>query len=220
MKIKVILTGSTGMVGEVVLHECLRHPNVEKVLVLNRRPCGVSHPKLVEILHDNFFDLSPIEGQLAGYNTCFYCLGVTSLRITEADYFRITYTLTLEIAQRLARLNPGMAFCYVSGAGANTPDKAKFKQARVKGQTETALFNLPFKNVYAFRPGLLFPTKSLKNTHTIYYVLKPFYPIFRMILPGFITTLKELALAMIQTATNGYEAQILEVRDILKLSKK
>jgi hypothetical protein len=220
MKINVIITGSTGMVGEGVLHECLLHPDVEKILIINRRPCGISNPKLSEIIHDNFFDLSHIENKLIGYDTCFYCLGVTSLRMKEPAYYYITYTLTLDIAQRLARLNPNMIFCYISGAGTNTPEKAKFMWAKVKGKTEQDLMKLSFKKVYLFRPGLIRPTKGLNNVHKYYYVFNLFYPIFRLTMPKFVSTLKELGLSMIISATKGYEKQILEVPDIVKLSKR
>jgi hypothetical protein len=220
MKLNVIITGSTGMVGEGVLHECLLHPDVEKILLINRRPCRISNPKLSEIIHDNFFDLSHIENQLIGYNACFYCLGVTSLRMKEPAYYYITYTLTLDIAQRLARLNPNMIFCYISGAGTNTPEKAKFMWARVKGKTEQDLMKLSFKKVYLFRPGLIKPTKGLNNVHKYYYVFNLFYPLFRLTMPKFVSTLKELGLSMIISATKGYEKQILEVPDIVKLSKQ
>lgn len=208
------------MVGEGVLHECLLHPDVEKILLINRRPCGISNPKLSEIIHDNFFDLSHIENQLIGYDACFYCLGVTSLRMKEPAYYYITYTLTLDIAQRLARLNPNMIFCYISGAGTNTPEKAKFMWARVKGKTEQDLMKLLFKKVYLFRPGLIKPTKGLNNVHKYYYVFSLFYPLFRLTMPKFVSTLKELGLSMIISATKGYEKQILEVPDIVKLSKQ
>lgn len=219
MKIKVIITGSTGMVGEGVLQECLLHQDVEKILVINRRSCEVSNPKLSEIIHDNFFDLSTIENLLIGYDACFYCLGITSPFAKESQYYNITHNLTLYIARRLSGLNPNMIFCYVSGFGANTPEKAKLMQTRVKGETETDLFKLPFKKVYSFRPGLLKPAKGQKHVHKVYYIFNPFYPLFRMIMPGFILLLSELGLAMINTVLTDCQKQILEVRDIVSLSK-
>lgn len=219
MKINVIITGSTGMVGEGVLHECILLQDVNKILVINRRPCGVTNTKLTEVIHDNFFDLSPIENQLSGYDACFYCLGVTSLKMKESEYYNYTYSLTLNIAQRLARINPKMIFCYISGAGTDSPEKAKFMRARVKGKTENDLFNLPFYKVYSFRPGLLKPTRGLKNVHKFYYPFSILYPIFRLAIPKYVSTLKELAHAMIICASKGYEKQILEVPDIIKLSK-
>jgi len=207
------------MVGEGVLHECLLHPDIEKVLVVNRHSCQISNSKLSEVIQSDFFDLSAIENLLVGYDACFYCLGSISLKMKEPEYYNITYNLTLSIAQRFSRLNPEMIFCYISGAGADNSEKAKFMQARVKGKTEADLMKLVYKKVYCFRPGLLKPAAGIKNAHKIYYFFIPFYPIFRLILPNFVSTLKELGLAMINSVTKGYEKQILEVRDIVKLSK-
>src|ERR1700681_2487347 len=117
MKIRPIITGATGMVGEGVLLECLNHPDVEKVLVINRKPGGVAHPKLREIIHTDFFNLSLIEQELIGYNACFFCLGISSVGISEQEYRHITYDLTLNVAEVLAKLDPQMTFCYVTGAG-------------------------------------------------------------------------------------------------------
>lgn len=208
------------MVGEGVLHECLSHPDIEKILVINRRPCGISNSKLIEIIHGDFFNLSSIEYQLNGYDACFYCLGSTSPFIKETEYYHVTYTLTLSVARVLAKLNPDMTFCYISGAGADRPDKAKFMQTRVKGKTEIDLIKLPFKRVYSFRPGLMQPGKGLKNTHNVYYVFRLFYPVLRLVLPKFVSSLKELGLAMINSVVKGYEKQILEVKDIVILSKQ
>ncbi|MGA3012548.1 MAG: NAD-dependent epimerase/dehydratase family protein, partial [Bacteroidales bacterium] len=128
-KVRAIITGATGMVGEGVLHECLLHPDVEAVLVINRRPCGVSHDKLKEIIHSDLFDLSTIDNQLKGYNACFFCLGVSSIGMKEPEYTRISYTLTLNVAQTLSRLNPEMIFCYVSGAGTDITEKGRIMWA-------------------------------------------------------------------------------------------
>ncbi len=168
MKIKAILTGATGMVGEGVLRECLQHPDVEQVLVINRKPGGVTseasaRPKLREIIHTDFFDLTPIETELVGYNACFFCLGVSSVGMKEADYKRLTYDLTLHAAQLLARLNPDMMFCYVSGAGTDSTAQGRSMWARVKGATENALLQLPFRKAYMFRPGFLKPTEGSKK---------------------------------------------------------
>jgi hypothetical protein len=220
MKLNVIITGATGMVGEGVLHECLLHPDVGTILAINRRPCGISDPKLSEIIHDNFFDLSPVENRLSGYNACFFCLGVTSINKKEPEYYSLTYSLTMDVAKRLSRLNPGMTFCYISGAGTDSTEKGKSMWARVKGKTENDLIKLPFKRVYAFRPGFLQPTKGLKNAHKYYFVFKFLYPLSRLTLSKYVSTLKELGLAMINSVSKGYEKQILEVPDIIKLSRQ
>ena len=220
MKINAIITGVTGMVGEGVLHEALLHPDVEKVLVINRRPCGVSHRKLSEILLSDFFNLSPIEDQLTGYNACFFCLGVSSVGMNEEKYYSLTYTLTMNMAEILSKHNPDMTFCYISGAGTDSTEKGRLNWARVKGKTENDLMKLPFKKAYAFRPGFIQPTKGLKNVHRFYGVLGVLFPVFRFLMPKYVSTLKELGLAMINSVLLGYDKPVLEVKDIILLSKK
>jgi hypothetical protein len=218
MKIKAIITGASGMVGEGVLHECLLHPNVEEVLVIGRRSAGVIHPKLKEILHSDFNDLAAVKDQLKGYNACFFCLGVSSLGMKEKEYHRVTYDLTMHMATILADQNPGMTFCYVSGAGTDSTEHGSLMWARVKGQTENDLMRLPFKAAYMFRPGFMKPTKGLKNTLKGYMFFAWLYPVLRPLFPNFVSTLQEVGLAMINAATHGYEKQVLEVKDIVKLA--
>ncbi len=220
MKIRAIITGVTGMVGEGVLHECLQHPDVEQVLVINRRPCGVSHPKLKEIVHTNFLDIKPIEDHLYPYDACFFCLGVSSVGLKEAEYHQLTYDLTIQAAEILVRRNPDMAFCYVSGSGTDSSEKGRIMWARVKGKTENQLLKMPFRKAYMFRPGFMKPTDGLKNTLKGYTYFNWMYPVLRPLFPGFVSTLSEVGLAMINAVTQGYEKQILEVRDIVALSRR
>lgn len=217
--LKVIITGTTGMVGEGVLHECLKHPQVEKVLIINRRPSGVTHARLREIIHNDFYDLSPIQDQLAGYNACFFCLGVSSIGLKEEAYFKLTHTLTLHVATVLSTLNPAMTFCYISGAGTDSSEKGRSMWARVKGKTENDLMNLPFRRVFAFRPGFIKPIPGLKRTHSFYKYVNWLFPIGRMLYPSMFCTLQELSLALIHSATQGYDKKVVEVKDILKLAK-
>ena len=219
MKIKAIITGTTGMVGEGVLHECLNHPDVESILVINRRSCDVSHPKLKEILHNDFYDLSHIENQLAGYNACFFCLGTTSVGKSEEVYTHITFELTKAFADTLIKQNPGMVFCYVSGSGTDSTEKGKIMWARVKGSTENYLIKL-FPKAYMFRPGLIIPTKGLRNTLTPYKIFAPLTPVVKLFFPKFVCSLKEIGIAMINSVTKGYEKNVLEVEDIKKLAMK
>lgn len=219
MKLRAIVTGATGMVGEGVLHECLMHDDVEAVLVIGRRPCGVQHPKLKEIVHGNLHDITPIEKQIAGYNACFFCLGTSSVGMNEKDYYRVTYTLTMHIAGALARNNPEMVFCYVSGLGTDSSEKGRVRWARVKGKTENDLMKLPFKRAYGIRPGFMRPTKGLKNAPGYYRALGFLFPPLRALFPKFFTTLGQVGSAMINVALRGYEKQVLEVEDLLKMSK-
>ncbi len=220
MKIRAIITGATGMVGEGVLHECLLHPDVEAVLVINRRPCNVVHPKLTEIIHKDFYDLASVEASLQGYNACFFCLGVTSIGLNEEQYHRLTYDLTMNVAKVLARVNPDMIFCYVSGSGTDSTEKGRTMWARVKGKTENHLIQLPFKKAYMFRPGFMRPTPGLKNTLKGYAAFTWLYPVLRKLFPGFVSTLGEVGIAMIKSVSRGYEKQVLEVRDIVALAKR
>lgn len=220
MKIKAILTGATGMVGEGVLHECLQHADVEKVLIINRKPSGITHPKLKELIHADFFDLSAIENQLAGYNACFFCLGVSSMGLDEIAYNRLTYDLTMGFAQTINKLNPDMMFCYISGAGIDSSENGRMMWARVKGKTENHLMKLPFKRAYNFRPGFMRATAGLKNTLSYYKYVGWLYPVLRLVLPKYVSTLKEMGLAMINAVLKGYEKQVLEVRDIVVLAKR
>ena len=219
MKIRAIITGVTGMVGEGVLHECLQHPDVEHVLVINRKPCGVSHPKLTEIIHKDFFDLSAIKSQLSNYNACYFCLGVSSAGLKEEEYSRLSFDLTVHMAEMLAGLNPYMVFCYVSGMGTDSTELGKRMWARVKGKTENHLMQLPFKKAYMFRPAYINPIKGLKNTHKSYYAFMWLFPILRRLFPNVTVSLKELGIAMIHTVTKGYDQSILESKDINKLAK-
>ncbi|MEA5137868.1 NAD-dependent epimerase/dehydratase family protein [Arcicella rigui] len=215
--IKVIVTGATGMVGEGVLHECLLHDSVEEVLVINRKPCGVSHPKLKEIIHQDFYDFTAVKSQLTGYDACFFCLGVTSVGKKEPEYTKLTYTLTLGFATILSQQNTDMTFCYVSGASTDSTEKGKSMWARVKGKTENDLMKLPFKQVFAFRPGYIHPTKGLKNTLSFYTYIGWMYPILKRFFPNSASTLQQVGLAMINVTLNGYQQKIIEVKDINQL---
>ena len=217
--IKAIITGVTGMVGEGVLHECLLSNEVEQVLVINRKPCGIVHPKLKEIVHKDFFDFSAIESQLSGYNACFFCLGVSSVGMKEEEYTKLTYTLTMHVAQTLAKKNSDMTFNYVSGTATDSSEKGRLMWARVKGKTENDLMKLPFKKVFCFRPGFISPTPGLKNTLKVYHYFGWLLAIIKLIAPNSGCTLKEIGLAMIHSLTKGYSKQILEVKDIIALAK-
>lgn len=217
-KINVIITGATGMVGEGVLHECLHSDEVASVLIINRKPLGMKHPKLKEIIHADFYDITALEGQLSGYDACFFCLGISSVGLPKEEYEKITYTLTMHVAEVLLRQNPDMVFNYVSGASTDSTEKGRVHWARVKGKTENELMAFGFKKVYAFRPGFMLPTPGMKNTNPYYKYISWLYPVLKKVAPNSASTLAELGLAMIHSVTKGYEKQILEVKDIIRLA--
>ena len=217
MTIRAIVTGATGMVGEGVLLECLDHPDVEQVLAVNRKPSGMSHPKLREIVHADFFDLAPLEPQLAGYDACFFCLGVSSVGMSAEQYRRVTYDLTVNAGRLLAKINPEMTFCYVSGKSTDSSEQGSVAWARVKGATENALLRL-FRNAYMFRPGLMKASAGQKNLKIYYKMFAWTYPLGRALYPASFCTLQEVARAMIHVALKGGSRHILEVRDIVELA--
>ena len=217
-KVRAIVTGASGMVGEGVLHECLRDERVERVLVVGRRSCGVEHPKLTEIIHRDFFDLAPIADDLKGWNACFFCLGMSSVGMPEDEYKRMTYDLTMNFAETI--VNPDMTFCYVSGQGTDATEQGRLAWARVKGKTENDLRRLPFRGAYAFRIGFLKPEKQFKNTLGLYKFVGWLYPLVRAVSNKYASTLSEVGRAMIGCATAGYEKPVLEVEDIIKLAQR
>jgi len=213
----VLIFGASGMVGSGVLIECLEDPRVASVLVVGRTPCGRPHTKLREILRSDFFDYSDIESDLAGLDACFFCLGVSAAGKSEADYAHLTYDLTIAAAETLARLNPGMTFCYVSGQGTDSTERGRFMWARVKGRTENRLLGMPFK-AYMFRPGFIQPMKGVRSKTALYQVfysaLTPVIPLFRRLLPRFMTTSENVGRAMIRVAQHGFPKRVLENPDI------
>jgi uncharacterized protein YbjT (DUF2867 family) len=218
MSFRAIITGATGMVGEGVLLECLNHPAVEQIFVINRKPGGISHPKLREIIHTDFFDLAPIGPQLQGYDACFFCLGISSVGVSQQEYKHTTYDLTLNVAQLLAKDNPDMTFCYITGAGTDSSEQGRIAWARVKGATENALIRL-FKRAYMFRPGFMQATPGQKNIKTYYRWIAWLYPMGRAVYPAGFCTLQEVGRAMINSVSKGYPQPILEVKDIVQLAK-
>jgi len=217
-KLKVIIFGSTGMVGEGVLHESLNHPRVQSVLVVNRRPCGKTHEKLREIIHSDFHDFSAIRDQLDGYDAAYFCMGVSSMGMKEEAYRRVTYDLTMHVARILKEENPHLVFNYVSGDGTDSSEQGRLMWARVKGKTENDLLAL-FERAYMFRPGYIQPIKGLKNSYKIYRFVGPFYPIWKRLFPRFVCTLEDLGLAMIHVSLNPVGERIIGNPEIRALAQ-
>jgi len=206
------------MVGQGVLRECLVDPEVEQVLALGRRACGVENPKLLEIVRPELFDYSDIEHELVGYDACFFCLGVSAAGMNEEQYTKITYELTLAAAETLAKLNPNMTFIYVSGAGTDSTEQGRSMWARVKGKTENDLLKLPFKAAYMFRPALIQPMHGIKSRTTAYRVgyaiAAPLFPVLKALFPRYVTTTEDVGRAMLRVAKQGHPNSILENDDL------
>jgi len=215
---KVILFGGSGMVGQGVLRECLIDPGVETVLSIGRSPLGVQHPKLREIIHGDFTDYSEIRPQLAGYDACFFCLGVSSIGMDAERYRHLTYDLTMAAARTLAELNPGMVFTYVTGRGTDSTEQGSLRWARVKGKTENDLLKLPFKAAYMFRPNGIQPLHGVRSktgwVNAVYAISGPLLSLMARIAPNQMTTSERLGRAMISVARDGYPKPILESADI------
>jgi len=215
--VNVLIFGATGMVGQGALRECLLDPEVGRVLSVGRRATGLRHPKLQELVVSDLLDYGAVQKQLAGYDACFFCLGISSVGMREADYRRVTYDITLAAAKLLVRLNPQMSFIYVSGAGTDSTERGSSMWARVKGETENALMRLPFKAAYMFRPGYIQPIGDVQSktgwVQTAYDIARPLYPMMNRLLPNNSTTTSNLGRAMIQVAAAGYSKHVLYSAD-------
>lgn len=221
MSTKVILTGATGMVGEGVLLECLTRPDIEKVLVVGRRSCGITHPKLEEVLCDDFMDLSPIAEKFKGYDAFFFCAGVTSIGKNEEEYSCLTYDMTNHFAETFIKQNPNskLTFCYVSGYGTDSTEHGKSMWARVKGGTENTLLKMFPGSAYMFRPGYMKPVNGQKNVLKFYFGWQLIYPVMKFLMPKFTCSLEQVGKAMINCALGKVSKNILEVKDIIEASK-
>jgi uncharacterized protein YbjT (DUF2867 family) len=222
--VNVLLFGATGMVGQGVLRECLQDSAVTLVKTIGRTPTGQQHPKLRELVHADMFDYAGVEAELGGFDACYFCIGVSSTGMAEKTYTRLTYALTLAVAEVLARLNPSMVFVYVSGAGVNSNEKSPLMWERVRARTENALLRLPFREVYIFRPGMIQPIGGIRSktpAYRIFYSLfKPLLPLLRALLPDQVLSTPQIGRAMLTVTRRGATTHILESADINALSKQ
>jgi uncharacterized protein YbjT (DUF2867 family) len=221
---KVIIFGATGMVGQGVLRECLLDPRVDKVLAIGRTKLDQTDAKLEQILHADAVDYSAIADRLAGYDACFFCLGVSAAGMSEQDYRRITFDATLAAARALVEKSPSMTFIYVSGAGTDSTEKRGAMWARVKGETENRLLELPFRQKFMFRPGLIQPLGGIKSKTSVYrvaYALAwPLFPLLHALAPKYVTTTARVGRAMLEVAEHGADKTLLENADINALAAK
>ncbi len=213
---RIIITGATGYVGEGVLIECLASPAIDEVLVVGRKSCGRTHAKLKELLVKDFFSLSTGAEQLRGHDGCFYCAGVSSVGMNEADYTRATYDTTMAFAKALYGASPGATFIYVSGAATDSTEKGRLMWARVKGRTENELARIGFKQQYNFRPGIMTVTPGMRNPK---WWMRSLVPVFALVMPGSTCSMEQVGVAMINSVLKGYPKNVLEVKDIKALAK-
>ena len=219
---KVILFGASGMVGQGALRELLNDTDVDAVLSIGRSATGQHHSKLKELVQEDVGDLKMLEHELSGYGACLFCLGVSAAGMSESDYKRITYDLTLKVAQTLERLNPKMTFVYVSGGGTDSTERGGVMWARIKGATENALLSMPFERAYMLRPGFIRPLHGIVSKtrwyRVLYTLVGPLYPALKRFFPGQVTTTEELGRAMLQLLKGGSRERVLENRDIVALA--
>ena len=217
----VVVFGATGMVGQGALRACVADPGVARILVIGRTPLARREPKIEERVHRDFHDFSALEPELSGWDACFFCLGVSSAGMSEAEYRRATYGIALAAAGALARRSPGMTFIYVSGAGTDATERGRTMWARVKGETENALRRLSFRAVYMFRPALIVPLHGIRSktrSYRIFYaLLRPLLPALQALLPRYVTTTEQVGRAMLAVARHGASKPVLESRDIRAL---
>jgi uncharacterized protein YbjT (DUF2867 family) len=217
----VVLFGATGMVGQGALRECLLDEGVRRVLAVGRAATGQRHEKLREVVVPDVADLSAVEGELVGFDACLFCLGVSSAGMSEADYTRLTVDLTLAVARTLLRLNPGMTFVFVSGAGTDGSERGRVMWARVKGKAENALLGMGFRAAYMFRPAAIVPmhgiTSRTRWIRVATTVLKPVFPALKALFPAYVTTTEQLGRAMLKIARDGYPKPVIESRDIRRI---
>jgi hypothetical protein len=215
---RIIITGTTGMVGEGVLLECLKLPEISEILSVSRKPCGITHPKLKEYIVSDFLSLELNDKQLKGYEACLFCAGVSSVGMSEEEYHRITYDTTLHFARALDP-NPEMTFIYVSGGGTDSSEKGRMAWARIKGKTENDLMKLPFKQAFGYRIGFLIASEGQKRVLKYYRYVNWLIPVLKVLAPNIISSMDEVALSMVYAAQNGYGKNVIQVKDIKIMAK-
>jgi len=222
MNKKVIITGATGMVGKGVLLECLDHKDISEVLVIGRNPVDMEHPKLKELIQNDFSDFAGVKDKLTGYDACFFCMGVSAGGMKEEQYRKITYDYTLALAKTLIEISSSMVFNYVSGEGTDSSEKSRMMWARVKGKTENDLLNMGFKGAYMFRPGAIIPLRGIKSRTKLYQFFYDYFmwliKLIKAIAPNSVVNTTQLGRAMINSVLKGYDKKVLKPKDIIALS--
>jgi uncharacterized protein YbjT (DUF2867 family) len=214
----IIITGTTGMIGEGILLECLKDDRISAILSVSRKPTGKIHPKLKEYIVSDFLSLQESDEMLKGYDACFFCAGISSIGVSPTDYERISYDTTLQFAKAVGP-NQNMSFVYVSGSGTDSTENGRLHWARVKGKTENDLMKLPFKQVFGFRIGIVEVAKGQTHILPFYKYVSWLIPLLKIISPNILNTMRQVANAMIVVSSNGYPNNIIHVKDIHQLGK-
>jgi uncharacterized protein YbjT (DUF2867 family) len=215
---KIILTGATGMIGEGILIECLNDPRVQEILSVSRKPSGKAHPKLNEYIVPEFLDLPENDAKLQGFDACFFCAGVSSVGMEKPLYEKLTYDTTMAFAKAIGK-QPQLSFVYVSGGGTDRTEKGRLHWARIKGKVENDLLKLPFKQAFGFRIGMMIPAVGQQHVLKYYNYLGWMSPLFKLFFPNVISTMRQVANAMIRVCSEGYQSDIIYVKDIRNLDK-
>lgn len=220
---KVVVFGASGMLGAGVVLECLDDPRVDEVVTVVRASLGSSHPKLREHVRADFLDYADGPAELRGCDACFYCLGVSSVGMSETAYHRITYDMTIAAADAVQAGSPDVTFCFVSGAGSDATERGRIMWARVKGKAENAVLRMG-PRAYVFRPGFVQPRRGVRSKTRLYRVtyamISPLYPALARLWPNGLTTTEHLGRAMIRVATSGHDGRVLESADINALAAR
>lgn len=216
---KVIITGTTGMIGEGILLECLKLPQITEILSVSRKPTGITHAKLKEYIVTDFLALQENDDKLKGYDACFFCAGISSVGVSETDYKRITYNTTIHFAKCL-KPNPEMSFIYVSGGGTDSTENGRMAWARIKGKTENDLMKLPFKQAFGYRIGFMVANPEQKRVLKYYKYIAWLFPLIKLMIPNIISTMNQVALSMIYASQNGYKQNVIYVKDIKAMAQE
>lgn len=216
----VIIAGATGMIGKLILDKCLARPDVLKVIIIVRKPSGFIHPKLVEIIHNDFLNFNDIEINFKNQNVCFYCIGVYTGLVPDSEFSKITIDFTKIFAEKLKENSPDCRFCFLSGQGADSSEKSSIMFARDKGIAENILLNLKFPQTYLFRPGYIYPVLKRKEPNLLYKVMRLLYkPFLRFLFPSYVITSDQLANSMVEAGMFGANRRIFENNDIRNFIK-
>lgn len=212
----ILIAGSSGMIGSLVLKSCLQNAAVAKITLLNRKPSGIADPRVTEILHQDFLNFETVKSAFSNQDICFYCVGIYTGQVPAEEFNKITIDYTKAFADALHQQSPKTTFCFLSGQGADSTEKSKVLFAKAKGIAENHLLSLGFPKTFIFRPGYIYPVTPRKEPNLLYRISRPLYPVLSLIYPNIGLTSVQLAEKMVEVGFNGHDKVILENADIRK----